>query len=143
MSKRNNTYTKRANDRNNQQEKNNIDNLSKELNILKSAKDFGFDIASILDISNTKNLNSELNEFLENNYHGEMNWLESRAEFRADPKKLWVEAKSILILGSNYHFNTNSLSLLGEKNKGIISVYARGRDYHLSIKKKLKAFSRW
>ena len=72
-----------------------------------------------------------------------MNWLESRAEFRADPKKLWVEAKSILILGSNYHFNANSLSLLGEKNKGIISVYARGRDYHLSIKKKLKAFSRW
>ena len=72
-----------------------------------------------------------------------MNWLESRTEFRADPKKLWVEAKSILILGSNYHFNTNSLSLLGEKNKGIISVYAIGRDYHLSIKKKLKAFSRW
>ncbi len=72
-----------------------------------------------------------------------MDWLEKRKEYRSDPKKLWVEAKSILILGSNYHFNTNSLDLLNKKDVGIISVYARGRDYHLSIKKKLKAFSRW
>ena len=72
-----------------------------------------------------------------------MDWLEKRKEYRSDPKKLWLEAKSILILGSNYHFNTNSLDLLNKKDVGIISVYARGRDYHLSIKKKLKAFSRW
>ena len=72
-----------------------------------------------------------------------MDWLEKRKEYRSDPKKLWVEAKSILILGSNYHFNSNSLDLLNKKDIGIISVYAKGRDYHLSIKKKLKAFSRW
>ena len=100
-------------------------------------------MSSILNISNTKNLKTELNNFLKNNYHGEMDWLESRTEFRADPKKLWPEAKSIMILGSNYHFETNSLKLLDKKNTGIISVYARSRDYHLSIKKKLKAFSRW
>ena len=72
-----------------------------------------------------------------------MEWLESKKEYRSDPQRLWVDAKSILILGSNYHFNENSLDLLAKKDAGIISVYARGRDYHLSIKKKLKAFSRW
>ena len=108
-----------------------------------AARDFGFDIASIIDIAKTKSLKDELNKFLENKYHGDMEWLENRKEYRSDPKKLWAEAKSILILGSNYHFDTNSLDLLDKKDVGIISVYARGRDYHLSIKKKLKAFSRW
>ena len=143
MPKRDNEFTSGALGRGFQEKESNLDFLTKEESILSAAKHFGFDIASIIDIAETKNLQTELNQFLENNYHGEMDWLENRKEVRSDPKKLWVEAKSILILGSNYHVSTNSLDLLDKKDKGIISVYARGRDYHLSIKKKLKAFSRW
>ena len=51
------------------------------------------DIASIIDIAETKNLQTELNQFLENNYHGEMDWLENKKDFRSDPKKLWVKKK--------------------------------------------------
>ena len=72
-----------------------------------------------------------------------MDWLAERSEIRSDPKNIWSDAKSILVLASNYHFDENSLALLNKKDIGIISVYARGRDYHLSIKKKLKAFSKW
>jgi epoxyqueuosine reductase len=143
MSKRDSTLIRGTLDRKNKEEESHLDLIEKESSILIAAKNFGFDVASIIDISETKNLETELNQFLENKYHGEMDWLEKRKEYRSDPKKLWVEAKSILILGSNYHFNTNSLDLLNKKDVGIISVYARGRDYHLSIKKKLKAFSRW
>lgn len=143
MSKRDSILTKGTLDRKNKGEESYLDLIERESSILTEAKNFGFDVASIIDISETKNLETELNQFLENKYHGEMDWLEKRKEYRSDPKKLWLEAKSILILGSNYHFNTNSLDLLNKKDTGIISVYARGRDYHLSIKKKLKAFSRW
>lgn len=143
MSKRDSILTKGTLDRKNKGEESHLDLIERESSILTEAKNFGFDVASIIDISETKNLEIELNQFLENKYHGEMDWLEKRKEYRSDPKKLWLEAKSILILGSNYHFNTNSLDLLNKKDTGIISVYARGRDYHLSIKKKLKAFSRW
>jgi epoxyqueuosine reductase len=143
MSKRDSILTKGTLDRKNKGEESHLDLIERESSILTEAKNFGFDVASIIDISETKNLEIELNQFLENKYHGEMDWLEKRKEYRSDPKKLWLEAKSILILGSNYHFNTNSLDLLNKKDVGIISVYARGRDYHLSIKKKLKAFSRW
>ena len=143
MSKRDSALTKGILDRKNKGEESHLDLIERESLILTEAKNFGFDVASIIDISETKNLETELNQFLENKYHGEMDWLEKRKEYRSDPKKLWLEAKSILILGSNYHFNTNSLDLLNKKDTGIISVYARGRDYHLSIKKKLKAFSRW
>ena len=72
-----------------------------------------------------------------------MSWMADRTEIRSDPKNIWNEAKSILVLASNYHFHENSLSLLEKKDKGIISVYARGRDYHLTIKKRLKSLSRW
>lgn len=143
MSKRDSILTKGTLDRKNKGEESHLDLIERESSILTEAKNFGFDVASIIDISETKNLETELNQFLENKYHGEMDWLEKRKEYRSDPKKLWLEAKSILILGSNYHFNTNSLDLLNKKDTGIISVYSRGRDYHLSIKKKLKAFSRW
>ncbi|MDB9818832.1 tRNA epoxyqueuosine(34) reductase QueG [Pelagibacterales bacterium] len=143
MSKRDSILTKGTLDRKNKGEESYLDLIERESSILTEAKNFGFDVASIIDISETKNLEIELNQFLENKYHGEMDWLEKRKEYRSDPKKLWLEAKSILILGSNYYFNTNSLDLLNKKDTGIISVYARGRDYHLSIKKKLKAFSRW
>jgi epoxyqueuosine reductase len=143
MSKRDSILTKGTLDRKNKGEESHLDLIERESSILTEAKNFGFDVASIIDISETKNLEIELNQFLENKYHGEMDWLEKRKEYRSDPKKLWLEAKSILILGSNYHFNANSLDLLNKKDTGIISVYARGRDYHLSIKKKLKAFSRW
>ena len=143
MSKRDSILTKGTLDRKNKGEESHLDLIERESSILTEAKNFGFDVASIIDISETKNLETELNQFLENKYHGEMDWLEKRKEYRSDPKKLWLEAKSILILGSNYHFNTNSLDLLNKKDIGIISVYARSRDYHLSIKKKLKAFSRW
>ena len=83
----------------------------------------------------------ELDEFLEKNHHGEMAWMEKRSNCRSNPNVLWDEAQSIIVLGINYHFECNSLELLSEKNKGIISVYSRNSDYHKIIKKKLKSLS--
>ena len=96
MSKRDNEFTSRTLGIEYQGKESNVDLLSKEESILSAAKFFGFDIASIIDIAETKNLQTELNQFLENNYHGEMDWLENNKEFRSDPKKLWVKAKSII-----------------------------------------------
>ena len=143
MPKRNSEHAKRTVSRRSQEEKNQIDFVSKKNSILEASKKFGFDIASIISIKETKNLEVELRQFLEKEHHGEMEWLNRKKEFRSDPKKLWKQAKSVIVLGSNYHFKTNSLDLLKQKNKGIISVYARSRDYHLSINKKLKSFSKW
>ena len=64
-----------------------------------------------------------------------------RSNYRSNPNVLWDEAQSIIVLGINYHFECNSLELLSEKNKGIISVYSRNSDYHKIIKKKLKSLS--
>lgn len=60
------------------------------------------------------------------------------AERRADPRTLWPEVRSIILLGLNYGPATDPLAALAQKDMGSISVYARNRDYHDVIKGKLK-----
>ncbi len=81
-----------------------------------------------------------LQEFLTHNHHGDMWWMER--EQRADPKAIWLEAKTIIILGQNYGPDHDPMRDLQKKNNGVISVYAQGKDYHDIIKKKLKALAR-
>lgn len=60
------------------------------------------------------------------------------AERRADPRALWPEVRSVILLGLNYGPAEDPLAELARKDRGYISVYARSRDYHDVIKGKLK-----
>lgn len=72
-----------------------------------------------------------------------MNWLEERATWRADPQVLWPEARSIIMLAEPYTPLHDPLNDLARRDNGVISVYARGRDYHDIVKKRLKRVARW
>lgn len=69
--------------------------------------------------------------------------MEARAEQRASPNGLWPEAKSVIALAMSYAPASNPLALAEEKDRGRISVYAQGADYHKVVKKALKAMGRW
>ncbi len=84
------------------------------------------------------NFTSDLNAFLSKNYQGEMEWLQNRQAWRASPKALWPEAQSVIVLAESYDAPTNPASA----DCGEISAYARGRDYHDVVKKRLKALGR-
>jgi epoxyqueuosine reductase len=75
--------------------------------------------------------------------HGGMGWMEARAEQRADPRALWPEARSVIALGLSYAPDTDPLESLVWRDRATISVYARNRDYHDVVKKRLKALARW
>ena len=79
-----------------------------------------------------------LREWLAQGYHGSMGWMAETAERRADPKALWPEVRSVVLLGLNYAPATDPLATLARKDRASISVYARNRDYHEVIKGKLK-----
>jgi epoxyqueuosine reductase len=72
-----------------------------------------------------------------------MAWMAANAERRGDPRALWSEVRSILMLGINYGPDSDPLAILNERNRGGISVYARGDDYHDLIKSRLKDIGRW
>ena len=72
-----------------------------------------------------------------------MDWLASTAARRTDPLALWPDARSVIMLGLNYGPDGDPLAILMQRDRGAISVYAQGDDYHDLIKAKLKAIARW
>jgi epoxyqueuosine reductase len=83
-----------------------------------------------------------LKSYLSNGYHGDMGWLESTCERRQSPADLWPEAKSIIAVGMNYGPEEDPLLLHAHGDRGTVSAYARGRDYHDVMKKRLRQLAR-
>ena len=72
-----------------------------------------------------------------------MAWMAETAERRAAPAVLWPDARSVIMLGLNYGPDESPLDGLGQRTAGLLSVYARGDDYHDLVKSRLKAIGRW
>lgn len=103
----------------------------------------GFDAARITSADFGKMPGQHFDSFLEAGRHGDMDWLEKKREWRSHPQTLWPEAKSAVVLGLNYGPETDPRALADHPDKGIISVYALGKDYHDVVKKRLKRIARW
>jgi len=67
-----------------------------------------------------------------------MDWVGETAARRGDPRMLWPEVRSVVMLGMNYAPASDPLAALGQGDRATISAYARKRDYHDVIKGKLK-----
>ena len=83
-------------------------------------------------------LRARLEEHLAKGHHAGMEWLAEKTDWRADPRALWPDVKSIIMLGTSYAPATNPMATLAQSEIGTISVYARMRDYHDVIKGRLK-----
>ncbi|MET0373433.1 MAG: tRNA epoxyqueuosine(34) reductase QueG [Rhizorhabdus sp.] len=86
---------------------------------------------------------ARLAEWLASGAHGEMGWMEARADQRGSPDALWPEARAVVMLGMSYAPREDPLRLAGESGIARISTYAQGQDYHDVVKKALKALARW
>ena len=85
----------------------------------------------------------DIRRWIEAGHHGTMGWMETRADHRVSPLALWPEAKSAIALGMSYAPASDPMVLAGEGERGRISVYAQGGDYHKTVKKALKALARF
>ena len=83
-------------------------------------------------------LRARLEEHLRKGHHAGMAWLAKKQEWRSDPRALWPEVKSIIMLGTSYAPSLDPMATLDQPDVGTISVYARMRDYHDVIKGRLK-----
>src|SRR5215470_5993668 len=103
----------------------------------------GFDAVGFAEARLAENARAGLMEFLARGYHGDMGWLAGTAARRGDPRTLWPEARTVVVLGVNYTPDQDPLGLANTADCGVVSVYARGRDYHDTLKRRLKALARW
>ena len=98
----------------------------------------GFHVVRFADAEASPRNHAGLGEYLAAGHHGEMDWMETRTDERADPRALWAGARSVIMLGLNYKPEGDPLAILALKKCGAISVYAQGDDYHDLVKKRLK-----
>ncbi|MDR3436189.1 tRNA epoxyqueuosine(34) reductase QueG [Telmatospirillum sp.] len=104
---------------------------------------FGFVAARFATADPVPGAGEGLLRYLALGRHGDMVWMAETAERRMAPRELWPDARSVIVLAENYGPGGDPLAVLGHPERGHISVYARGRDYHDVLKKRLKAFARW
>ena len=112
--------------------------FAKEIKI--AGKELGLDKIGIVHAEPLFAEGERLKEWLGKGFHGEMRWMEREPEKRVDPRLLFPEARSVIVGAVNYftpHEHSN------EADRGKISRYAWGDDYHDVVKEKLRTLLNW
>lgn len=76
----------------------------------------------------------KLENWLNQNLHGEMSYMENHFDLRTDPTKLVPRAKTVISLMYNYYTPQQQVDESAPK----VAMYALGKDYHKVVRKKLK-----
>ncbi len=102
----------------------------------------GFDAVGIARADEAWAASERLEAFVEAGRHGTMDWMETTLERRRTPVSMWAGAKSAVAVALNYGPDHDPMETLKQAEAGNISVYARGRDYHDTLKSRLKQLAR-
>jgi epoxyqueuosine reductase len=98
----------------------------------------GFDAVAVVSPDAIPLAPARLSEFVAEGFHGSMEWIEETMLRRANPRTLWPDVRSIIVLAMNYGPDHNPREVLEKPDRGAISVYAQNRDYHDVMKGRLK-----
>lgn len=113
-----------------------IDTNLLTLRLKEFSKNIGF---QDIGVSKAEELTEEarrLERWISQGHHGDMSYMERHFDMRIDPRKLHPNTRSIISFSYNYYTQDTNTSYK-------ISQYARGRDYHKVVKKKLKEIIQW
>ena len=111
--------------------------------IRRRAAGLGFEVCRFTGLDAPWPATARLQAFLEAGRQGDMDWMATTADRRAHPRSLWPDARSAVVLGLNYGPEADPLEGLALRDRGLISVYAQGEDYHDVIKGRLKQLGGW
>jgi len=102
--------------------------------IKRKAFELGFHKVGIAKAADTKKEEMQLNQWLDDNKHAGMKWIEKRKSERGNIFSYFTEAKTVISVGMNYYVGKDQSDLEGSFK---FSNYAWGDDYHSVIKSKL------
>ena len=103
----------------------------------------GFDAVRFARAETAEQTRAHFVKFIAEGMHGDMGWMEANADRRVDPKVLWPDARSVIMVGLNYGPASDPRATLEDPGAASMSVYARNRDYHDVLKKRLRRFATW
>lgn len=120
-----------------------VDAAKLKQEIVAQAKALGFDAVRFAEAELPPEAGDGLDAYLAAGHHGDMGWLARDPERRRHPRGLWPDARTIIVLGTNYGPSSDPLDANRHADRAAISVYAQGADYHDVVKKRLKALGGW
>ena len=108
------------------------------------SRKFGFDSLRITD-THLGVASERLNKWLAEGQHGQMEYMARHAQLRSDPALLVPGTVRVVCVTMNYlspaiNFD-DEWQNLAEPTQAVISVYARGRDYHKVMRNRLQEFA--
>ena len=95
----------------------------------------GFDKIGIVRAEPLTHESAKFDEWLANGFQAEMRWLEREPEKRTNPAMIFPEAQSVVVVALNYY---TAHEHEDAPDKGKVSRYAWGDDYHDVVKEKLR-----
>lgn len=120
----------------NQINKNDYQRLTLQINSW--ARELGFQDTAITDIDLQPYLD-QLKDWLARNFHGDMDYMQSNVNLRADPSALHPGTIRVICVRMDYMAEKrSSMEVLDNSSQAYIAHYARGRDYHKVMRKKLQ-----
>lgn len=105
-------------------------------------QELGFQQIGIADLELSTH-EQHLKQWLDNKYHGEMDYMKRHGTMRSRPNEL--HEGSIRVISARMDYlpaDTEVINVLNNPNKAFISRYALGRDYHKLIRKKLSILAK-
>ena len=116
---------------------------SLEQDLATESRRLGFAACRIARLDGDWKAGTRLREFIADGREGDMDWLATTLDRRSDLRALWPEARTAIMLAMNYGQDLDPTARLDQRDTGVISLYALGRDYHDVIKGKLKLLAAW
>jgi epoxyqueuosine reductase len=104
--------------------------------ILERCRGHDFALAGVCNAEPTAHVR-EIREWIARGSNGDMAWLEARLDERLDPGVYLPGARSIICVADRYHDGGRDSIDRKSPPRGRIARYARGRDYHKVLKKRL------
>lgn len=104
--------------------------------VVDRAHELGFALAGIADASPSVWI-QELRAWIASGKHGKMDWMSEHGAIREDPSRVLENACSAIMVADLYATRADNIDTPLRKGEGRIARYARGKDYHKVLKKRL------
>lgn len=105
-------------------------------------KSLGFQQVSITD-TELSETGDRLNQWLQQGYQGDMQWMSEHGEKRYHPEQLLPGTQRVITVRMDYLPDQNNMiAVLKDEDKAYISRYALGRDYHKLIRNRLNTLAK-
>ena len=99
-------------------------NMGEAVRLFRRAAELGFDAVGFALATGSAQDREHLAMFISDGRHGDMAWMATTADRRADPQALWPSPRSRIVVGLNYGSAKDPMIQVRRRRQAALSVYS-------------------